>query len=189
MRQLFAALRTLHIYLSLAGFVVLLFFAVTGVLLVHSEALGLQMATTRTVQAKVPGELLAGGDHLAIVERLRALGATGALTAYEDDPDQVHLVFERPSARTEAQVRKSDGQATLALESRGPWALFLDLHTGKSAGAWWIAIDAAGILWVLSSCTGIALWLQLRRRRAAGIFWLAVGCAAALAAYLLLVES
>jgi hypothetical protein len=64
--------------------------------------------------------------------------------------------------------------------------LLLDLHTGKGGDAWWIAIDLAGVLWVLVALTGFVLWLQLRKRRTAGIAWIVLGTAASLACYALL---
>jgi hypothetical protein len=60
------------------------------------------------------------------------------------------------------------------------------LHTGKGGGAWWIAIDLAGVLWVLVAATGLVLWLQLKKRRRVGAFWLVVGTAAGALLFVLL---
>jgi hypothetical protein len=88
--------------------------------------------------------------------------------------------------RCDARVGKQDGAMELTIESRGLWALFLDLHTGKGGGAWWIAIDLAGVLWVLVAATGLVLWLQLKKRRRVGAFWLVVGTAAGALMFVLL---
>lgn len=171
------ALRTLHIHLSLASLLLLLFFGVTGVLLVHASRWGLDLATSRTVHATVPPAVLAA-DRLAIVEHLRAHGAVGAVTDYAADAREVRVTFERPSQRGDALIALPSGELELTLESRGPWALLLDLHTGKAAGDWWLAIDLAGVLWTLVGITGLMLWLQLKKRRRVGIVWLVVGALA-----------
>ncbi len=184
--RLFQALRTLHIYLSLAGFALLLFFAVTGIVLVHSEAWGLEVATTRTVTGTVPTSMLDAGDRLALVERLRILGAAGALEAIETEAEQLRLVFARPGSRTEVTVSRQNGEVALAIESHGFSALLLDLHRGKQSGLWWIAIDVAGLLWVVSSLTGIVLWVQLKKRRVLGTLALLGGGVLSWLGYLLL---
>ena len=90
------------------------------------------------------------------------------------------MTFERPSQRCDARIDKTTGVFDLNIESRGVFALFLDLHTGKGGDLWWIAIDLAGVLWMLVAMTGLVLWLQLQKRRRVGLFWLGVGCLAGL---------
>ncbi len=179
------ALRTLHIHLSLASLVLLGFFAVTGVLLVHANDWGLDVVTERTAAATMPPAIV-GGDRLAIVEFLRDQGCVGGVTDYAAEPDELRVVFERPGQRCEANVHLPDGTCELSFQSRGRTALLLDLHTGKAAGAWWFAIDLAGLLWVLVTLTGFALWLQLKKRHRVGMLWLAIGGAASVVGYALL---
>lgn len=179
-------LRTVHIHLSLASFVLLLFFGISGVLLVHAAEWGLDLAHSEHKTATLSREAYAG-DRMALVEALRKHGAVGAVTDYDDGDDEIRVTFERPSQRCDARVGKQDGAMELTIESRGMWALFLDLHTGKGGGAWWFAIDLAGVLWVLVAATGLALWLQLKKRRRVGVFWLVVGTIAGVALFFWLV--
>lgn len=167
-------LRTVHIHLSLASFVLLLFFGISGLLLVHAAEWGLDLAHSEHRSATLEAKEFVG-DRLLLVEALRKHGAVGAVTDFDDGDDEIRVTFERPSQRCDARVGKQDGAMELTIESRGPWALFLDLHTGKGCGAWWIAIDLAGVLWALVAATGLVLWLQLKKRRVVGAFWLAVG--------------
>ncbi len=88
--------------------------------------------------------------------------------------------------RSDAVVRLPDGDCELSLESRGAWAVLLDLHTGKAAGAWWVFIDVAGVLWALVATTGFVLWLQLKKRRNFGLFWIGIGTVASIVAFVLL---
>jgi len=178
-------LRTVHIHLSLASFVLLLFFGISGVLLVHAAEWGLDLAQSEHRTATLSAAEF-GGDRLALVEALRKQGAVGAVTDFDDGDEEIRVTFERPSQRCDARVGKSDGAMELTIESRGLWALFLDLHTGKGGGAWWIAIDLAGALWALVAATGLVLWLQLKKRRRVGAFWLVVGSAAAFALFFVL---
>lgn len=175
------ALRTVHIHLSLASLVLLLFFGVSGILLVHAERWGLDLASSKTVDGAL-SEAAVAGDRLAVVEALRREGAVGALSDYHADDDEIRATFERPSQRCDCVVDRATGRFELMIESRGAWALLLDLHTGKGGGdRWWIALDLAGGLWALVAATGLVLWLQLKKRRRAGILWLAVGTLASLA--------
>ncbi len=178
-------LRTVHIHLSLASFVLLLFFGISGVLLVHAAEWGLDLAQSDHRTATLSAAEL-GGDRLALVEALRKHGAVGAVTDFDEADDEIRVTFERPSQRCDARVGKPDGAMELTIESRGVWALFLDLHTGKGGGAWWIAIDLAGVLWALVAATGLVLWLQLKKRRRVGAFWLVVGTAAGFALFFVL---
>lgn len=178
-------LRTVHIHLSLASLVLLLFFGATGVMLVHAESWGLDLARSAEVRDTLPATAITG-DRLAVIEALRAAGAVGAVTDWHEEGGELRATFERPSQRCDAVVRRPGGEFELVVESRGPWALMLDLHTGKGGDAWWIAIDLAGALWVLVALTGFVLWLQLRKRRTVGIVWMVIGTAASLACYALL---
>ncbi|MEQ1633802.1 MAG: PepSY-associated TM helix domain-containing protein [Planctomycetota bacterium] len=178
-------LRTVHIHLSLASFVLLVFFALSGVLLVHAESLGLDLAHADDKRGTI-AESAVRTDRLVLVEALRREGAVGAVTDFDDGDDEIRVTFERPSQRCDARVEKSSGEFSLTIESRGLWALFLDLHTGKGGGLWWIAIDLAGVLWGLVALTGLVLWLQLKKRRRVGLFWLVVGLVASIALFAVL---
>jgi len=185
MSAFWQVLRTVHIHLSLASFVLLLFFGVTGVLLVHADRWGLDFAHSEQRTGTLPAAVLAS-DRLAIAEQLRKQGAVGAVTDWDDRDEELRITFERPSQRCDALVKKPGGEYELTIESRGVWALFLDLHTGKGGDLWWIAIDLAGVLWVFVAATGLVLWLQLKKRRRVGAFWLVFGLAASWVLFALL---
>lgn len=168
-------LRTIHIHLSLASFALLLFFGLTGVLLVHAERWGLDLARSDERRGTLQ-ETERAGDRLVLVEALRREGAVGAVTDFDDQDGEVRVTFERPSQRCDGRVDRATGAFDLTIESRGAWALLLDLHTGKGGGDWWwLAIDLGGVLWLLVSATGLVLWLQLKKRRRVGLFWIVFG--------------
>lgn len=175
LKRTFAVLRTLHIYLTLASFALLLFFAITGILLVHSDALGLDAVQHATKEGTLPAATLANGDRLTIVEAVRRLGAFGQVESYEDADGEIRISFARPAGRAEATVTRATGAVALSTEVHGLWAVFGDLHKGKQSGPFWIVIDVAGVLWILAAVTGICLWWQLKKRRLAGVLWLVLG--------------
>src|SRR5258708_35435698 len=125
----------------------------------------------------MPKAILAPVDRLAVVERLRAeLGAVGAVDSFEEEADQLRIVFKRPGFRAEATVVRADGRVTLSTEERGTAALLTDLHKGASAGnGWKWVIDGTAVLLGLGSLTGLILWISLPRRRPLGIPAICVG--------------
>ena len=188
-RQFLSLSRTLHIYLTMLVCLMLLFFGTTGFMLNHADWFGLEVLRAGTREGTMPKAILAPVDRLAVVERLRAeLRAVGAVDSFEEEADQLRIVFKRPGFRAEATVVRADGRVTLSTEERGTAALLTDLHKGASAGnGWKWVIDGTAVLLVLGSLTGLILWISLPRRRALGIAALCVGLLGSAATYCLLV--
>src|SRR5438105_2489971 len=91
-RRLASLSRWLHIYLSMASFAILLFFAVTGLTLNHAERLSAQPRIAQ-LKGKVETKWIkaedAAVDKLAVVEHLRqAHGIKGALSDFRLDESQ-----------------------------------------------------------------------------------------------------
>ena len=102
--------RTLHIYLSMLGLVLMVFFALTGFMLNHSEWFGLDRARTRTVEGALPAGLLTGPDKLAVVEKLRAdFGARGAMDSFDVQEDELRIAFKSPGRKVEAVIHRGNG--------------------------------------------------------------------------------
>jgi len=188
-RRFLSLSRTLHIYLTMLVCLLLLFFGSTGFMLNHAGWFGLEVLRTGTREGTIPRTILAPVDRLAVVERLRAeLGAVGAVDSFEEETDNLRIVFRRPGLRAEASVSRADGRVTMTSEERGTAALLTDLHKGASAGnGWKWVIDGTSVLLVLGSLTGLILWISLPRRRTLGIVALSVGLLSSLATYWLLV--
>ena len=130
--------RTAHVYLTLFGLGLVLFFAVTGFLLNHEEWFGVEVTSTRTTTGTVPTGLLKEPDRLAVVELLRKdFGARGTVDAFEAEADSLRVVFAGPGRRDEAEIGRADGRVTVTHSSRGLLGLLTDLHRGKSTGRAW----------------------------------------------------
>lgn len=180
--------RTVHIYASLLGLLLLLFFGLTGFVLNHEEWFALARASEQD-QATLPAELFAAPQPLALVEAVRArFGVRGALSVYEPEGHELRLRFERPGEETEVTLDLREGRAELYRQRGGLLAVLTDFHTGKtSGGAGSLLIDAAALLLILISLSGLLLWVTLPKRRALGALSLlvALGAVAIAGAYVL----
>jgi hypothetical protein len=172
---------TLHIYFSMAGFVLVLLFAVTGLTLNHDD-FGLSEPQTSTSALMVPRELLDRADKDAVGAYLRrTLGLQSPAMKFRADDDEIEVTFTAPAERTQVMIRRADGTARVERESRGWLAKLDDLHKGLDSGiAWRWVIDITAVLLMLSSLTGIVTLVSLPKRRVMG--FVAGGVAAALLA-------
>lgn len=188
-RHLLKVARLTHLYLTLFGLVLILFFSVTGFMLNHEGWFLPDEPATRTAEGTVPEATQPTADRLDVSEGIRrAFGVRGEVKAYRADDDTVEVEYLRPGERTLAEVRRSDGHATVTVESRGWMAVGTDLHKGKYAGrAWALLIDAVCVLLVVISATGLVLWSSLKSRGKWGAALLLFGGAAGWAVYYWLV--
>jgi hypothetical protein len=110
------------------------------------------------------------------------------MESFEVEPEHLRVTFKRPGSRTEATVRRRDGRLDVATESHGVAAVLTDLHMGHGSGkAWRWVIDAASILLLAASLTGLTLWISLPRRRRVGLAALTVGLLVTVMTYVLFV--
>jgi uncharacterized protein len=165
-RLLIKTARTVHIYMTLTGLLLILFFAVTGFVLNHDNWFQLGEPTRSVVETQVPTGLLTEPDKLAVVEHLRNhCGATGAVDAFDIDDDVCKIIFKSPGRQIEATIKRPTGETEVIIESRGLLGRLTDLHRGKESGpAWSLVIDGTAILLLIISCTGLVLWYSLRTR-------------------------
>jgi hypothetical protein len=182
--------RMVHVYSTLFGLALVLFFAVTGFMLNHEDWFDLSEPRTRTETGALPTDVLQPVDKLAVAERLRkdfaASGEVDTFEEEEDDSRRVRVVFKGPGRRVEALVQVEDGKTTVSYESRGLVGLLTDLHRGKSTGrAWGLVIDGVCVLLLVISATGLVLWSSLRSRGKFGALVFLVGAAASVAVYVL----
>jgi hypothetical protein len=180
-----AVARMLHIYLTMFAFLMMMFFAVTGLVLNHEDWFARSDVARREVHGVIPGAMLADPDRLMIVETLRArFGAVGAVTTFDVSADALHVELKGPGRQTDAEINRHTGEATVGIELKGMLVRLDDLHRGKDAGrAWSFVLDASAILLFLASLTGILMWFTLPKRRTLGMIALGAGVAVCLAIY------
>lgn len=173
-----AALRWLHIYLSLFSFVLVLFFSATGLTLNHPNWLaGKPRQTERTGQ--LPSEWLTAPESkkLEVVERLRSeYGVRGALDDFRIDETECSFSFKSAGYSADGVIARPSGALTLTIVDEGSLAVMNDLHKGRNTGTVWArVIDIAAVFLVVLSLTGIGLFLYLKRLRVAGLLTAFVG--------------
>ena len=175
----------LHIYFSMAGFTLVILFALTGLTLNHQDFGWAEPQTVRSTTT-IDSALIASPNSDALGNYLKGkLGIVSPLTDYHDDPDQIELTFAAPGHRTVVTINRTDQSANVETESRGLLGRLDDLHKGFDSGrVWYWTIDFAAILLTISSLTGMVTLVSLRARRRSGFVVAGLGVAMVLAVYL-----
>lgn len=209
-------LRWLHIYASMFGLAVTLFFGATGVTLNHPDWFG-ESATTATDTGKfdpewvkyqrpaepanrdssgdsssdspAPPDELIGVARLEIVEMLRTThGVTGALGELSGDDREIRVTFKGPGYAADAVIDRSTGEYSLTQNRFGLVAILNDLHKGRDSGpVWSLLVDISAVLLCFISVTGLGLIFFLKLRRMPGVAIAILGTIASVAVYYLAV--
>jgi hypothetical protein len=197
--------RWLHIYLSMFGLVMVLFFSATGITLNHPDwFFGEAQRSVRSegqidrrwLHQETPPVGSIGEDpidqshqvsKLDVVEFLRQThGIRGALAEFRVDESECVVAFKGPSYAADAFIDRDTGHYTLTQSSQGVIALVNDLHKGRDTGrVWSIFIDASAIALTIISLSGLVLLFYLKLRRIPGLVVVLLGALIVLAVFLL----
>jgi uncharacterized protein len=173
-----------HIYISMAGLTLAVLFGVTGLALNHQD---FGLSEPRIVKSEIvlDKNLVAQSNQATLERYLRTqLGIRSPSTDYHDDADQIQVTYAAPGARTLVTINRADGRAEVEKETRGFLGRLGDLHKGLDSGkVWYWTIDAAALLIVVSSLTGIVTLIALRARRGIGFTIAAFGVLTVLVIY------
>ena len=171
--------RALHIYLTMLAFLMMMFFAITGLVLNHEDWFTQGAGSQREVHGTIAVASLAGPDRLAVVEALRSsFGAVGAVSTFDVDTNSIHVEMKGPGRQVDAEIDRHTGDTKVSIELKGVAVRLDDLHRGKDSGrAWSLIIDASALLLLIGSLTGIFMWFTLPRRRKLGLISLVAGTA------------
>lgn len=203
-RVLASWLRWLHIYASMLGLAVTLFFSATGITLNHPDLFG-EVERNEVAEGEVnpawvtfhdapenpapaadspPADPLAGVAKLEIVEHLRSrYGVRGTMAEFGGEDRECFVNFKGPGYSADATIDRRTGKLRLSTTRFGLVAILNDLHKGRDSGpAWSLLVDvsAAGLCFI--SLTGLGLIFFLKFRRTAGI---AIALLGTLAVFLL----
>ncbi|HAN98332.1 MAG TPA: peptidase [Planctomycetaceae bacterium] len=198
-----AAFRWVHLYVSMLGFSMLMFFAFTGMTLNHPTWFGAGEQQVEDRQGALPAELAAalkpkelssaaaavssesseerstadGVDKLALAEFVRAEHRlSGAVKEFEVDEFECMLVFKGPGYSADVFVDREQGTYTVTETTTGLMAILNDLHKGRDSGPEWaLLIDVSAVATMLLSLSGFGLLLYLKRRRLTGVVTAVVG--------------
>ncbi|MEO8886905.1 MAG: PepSY-associated TM helix domain-containing protein [Mucilaginibacter sp.] len=163
--------RWLHIYLSMVSFVIVLFFAVTGLTLNHAEWFDGKQ-TMNKFTGKVPLKWVKVKDTAAIakLEIVQFLKHNhhikGDIKEFIIDDSQCTLSFAGPGYSADAFVDRENGTYTVNETSLGLVAVMNDLHKGRDTGKKWsVLIDVSAVFMSLLSLTGIIMICFMKKKR------------------------
>ena len=155
------------------SFAALLFFAVTGITLNHTEWIeGAQKVEQiqGTVDVEWVDSAAGNVNELAIVEYLRNEHAIRArLTGFVSDDAECSISFKGPGFNADGLVDRSTGAYEITITKSGAVAVLNDLHKGRDTGsAWSWLIDVSAVLMILVSLTGFVMIFFLKKKRLNG---------------------
>jgi uncharacterized protein len=193
-------MRWLHIYLSMFGLAVVLFFSVTGITLNHPDWFFSGAESTHEAEGEIrpawlhvagaaaaepPGEPDRGVSKLEIVEHLRNAHAIhGALADFRVDEGECVVSFKGPGYGADAFIDRETGTYRLTETNHGFIAVINDLHKGRDTGpVWSVLIDVSAVLMTFISLTGLVLLFYLKLRRVPGLFVAVIGTIVAFVLY------
>ena len=178
----------LHIYVSMAGFTLVLLFAVTGLTLNHQD-FGWSEPKIVMSEVALPPDLIDHPSSEGIGKYLHdTIGVRSPVTDYHEDPDQIQITFAAPGRRTLVTIDRPSRKASVEAESRGLLGRLDDLHKGFDSGRpWFWIIDITAILLSVSSLTGMITLLSLKHRRRSGFVVGSLGVAMVIAIYFFLI--
>lgn len=167
-------LRWLHIYLSMTSFVIVLFFAATGLTVNHPSWLGTQKSSLR--QGMVDASFLSATpgkpyEPLRLVDAIRhAQKFHGQVEELRIDDEQISYSMRAPGYSADVFVNRASGHYDATVVSYGAMAFVNDLHRGRDAGPYWKWINdlCAGFLCIVS-LSGLGLLCFMNKKITKGL--------------------
>ncbi|GHN00548.1 peptidase [Cytophagales bacterium WSM2-2] len=169
-REVATWIRWLHIYLSMFSFAALLFFAVTGITLNHTEWVEDQQQVEQAT-GTLPNLPIDEKSELRIVEYFRnRYKITTPLHNFLNEKSECSISFKGPGYAADIFVDAETGKYNITITKSGLVALLNDLHKGRDSGhTWALLIDISAILMILVSLTGFAMIFFLKKKRLSGL--------------------
>lgn len=171
-RLLTKSVRCFHLFSSLAAAIFLLFFAVSGWAMNHSDDLGLDETIDTESEVWIAEPLTQSGEKLALIERMRALGARGAMTEFDRDEEYISIAFQSAGRYFEAEIDLTEsgdkGVPTAISTQDSPFLETLgEIHRSKGheEGETSLFIDLMAYLMGIVSLSGIALFFRMASRK------------------------
>jgi hypothetical protein len=185
--------RWLHIYLSMVSFLIILFFAVTGLTLNHADWFdGKEQIKKSTGKVQLKWVNVQDTTRIAkleIVEQLkRDNNIHGDISDFFIDDNQCTISFKGPGYSADAFIDRHTAEYKLTETRLGLFAVMNDLHKGRDTGKRWsYLIDIAAIFMTLVSLTGIVMICFMKKKRFSGLILAVIGGIICYAVYKFLV--
>lgn len=161
--------RTLHVYVSMALLLLMLFFALTGITLNHPDWFGASSADTQRDVTPLPAFLVPVEASSARWQdnaaHWMASNWQGNRAEVEISDDELVLVQKGPGRYRTITLLSEAQQVEIETLDYGLVAVLNDLHKGRSTGpVWSLVIDISALLMLIFSLTGAFLLLPQQRR-------------------------
>lgn len=172
--------RALHAWLSAFAFLVLMFFALTGLLLNHPEWFAAKndpQDMSFQLSSLQLAELVALENPTdSLLQTVRAkTDLTGRLKSSEVLADEVMIRLASPTGTTDISLFLDSGEVLISQEKASTVSMLNDLHRGKDVGVLWRwLIDISAVIILLLSLAGYVLFFSLKTRKATSL-WLTAG--------------
>lgn len=169
-RDFYRHARYVHGWLSAFAFLILMFFALTGLFLNNpnwfepaKDENTVTVSMTPELIAKVKGQENPSTDILNFVRAEHAL--VGRYKSSEVLDGEVMIRLESPAGSTDVWVMLDTGEIEVSSKPASTVSLIIDLHRGKNAGtAWSWLIDISAITILILSIAGFILFLSIKSR-------------------------
>jgi hypothetical protein len=170
-RRTAALSRWLHLYLSMFSFMIVLFFAATGLTLNHAD-----WFTAAQKPTLYKGNVKESSKDAIVDYFRRTHGIKSALSDYRADDAEIDLSFKGPGYLADVSIDRATGRYQLAETRLGAVGILNDLHKGRDSGkAWSLMIDLSAVLMTLVSATGLVLIFFIHKHRNAGFMAIGIG--------------
>lgn len=162
--------RTIHVYLSLALLLVLVFFALTGITLNHAARLSAepevssqQLDTLPDLPRDADDRIIASPQLARFARDTFGVRLEHADLRYEDE--FLIIDYQAPGRAVLLEVDQELNEVFAESTDFGVVALLNDLHKGRHVDLLWSwLIDLSGVLLVVFSLAGLVLLLPNKRR-------------------------
>ncbi|ASF15387.1 PepSY-associated TM helix domain-containing protein [Shewanella xiamenensis] len=177
--------RIIHVYVSMALLLLMLFFAITGITLNHPNWFSSADQEPLREQFDIPSYLIPTAPQepewrLAAGHWLKSQWDMDITTA-DIDEDEISLVSKGPGTYRTVTLDLLDGKAYIETLDYGVVAVLNDLHKGRNTGSVWAwVLDLCALLIILFSLTGAYLLLPQTKRLKKSLFYMVIvssGCA------------
>ncbi|MEC6813603.1 PepSY-associated TM helix domain-containing protein [Photobacterium toruni] len=193
--------RRLHIYISMALLLVVLFFAITGITLNRPHLFVSQTPNVVEQQLVIPTELLGSDKGLFAPDRAALIaylakhsdvtGTPSAIDIFTDvDGDEllegeISLDYKGPGYNATVFIDMTTAQATIESTNYGVIAVLNDLHKGRNSGEIWRwFIDITALLMVMFVLTGVCLLIPKKKTFNTSLKWMGLGSVISLLIYI-----
>ena len=162
--------RTVHVYLSIALLIVLVFFSITGITLNHAETMTAAPETSTIILDELPAlplddeGFIADSPELAeFVRQEFGIRMEFATLAFNDA--LITIEYDGPGTQSLVEIDQDLGEVYAESTNYGLVAALNDLHKGRYTHVVWNAlIDISAIILTIFSLAGFVLLLPNKYR-------------------------